>query len=244
VIDQNAACVWFDVTDSTNEAAARLVRSGAWAPCWLEAGVQTAGRGRRGRAWLSQPGNVFMTYLGATDRPLADIALLGFAAAVAVADVVDQQAGRAVTALKWPNDVLIDGAKLCGILLESGALEAGRWWFALGIGVNVVSAPEGLDTPIASLRAQAIAADAGAVRAAIRRATAQAAHALIIDGFSSIRARWLARAYGLGRPVRAQLGAETIAGLALDLAPDGALTIETPDGRIRSISAGEVYFSA
>lgn len=244
MIDQNAATVWFDVIDSTNEEATRRVRSGDLTSRWFEAGVQTAGRGRRGRAWLSQPGNVFITYLGVTERPAADVALLGFAAAVATADVIDSFAGRPLTTLKWPNDVLLGGAKACGILLESGALEPGRVWFALGIGVNVVSAPEGVDYPIASLAGHGVVASAEAVRAAMRVAITAAAQSLAMEGFAPIRARWLARAHGLGGPARAQIGPETIIGHAIDLGLDGALTIETPDGRMRSISAGEVYFTA
>jgi BirA family transcriptional regulator, biotin operon repressor / biotin---[acetyl-CoA-carboxylase] ligase len=279
MIISDAPVIWFDQIDSTNAEAARRAGAGEHAPLWIEAGAQTAGRGRRGRAWLSAPGNVFLTYLGHADRAPADLALLGFAAAVAVADVVDALIGSPATRLKWPNDVLIGGAKLSGILLESGSaappkaisdqVDAG-WsgeiatkkesrapirshriglgskaglWFALGVGVNCVSPPEDTDRPITALAHHGVQTTALIVRANLRAALAETADVLAQQGFAPIRARWLARAYGLGESVRAQIGAETIAGRAVDLSADGALAIQTPDGRVRSISAGEVYFT-
>lgn len=240
----DAPVVWFDTIDSTNEEATRRARAGDLGPVWLEAGVQTAGRGRRGRAWLSQPGNVFMTYFGATTRPPAEVALLGFATAVAVGETVDALAGRAAAQLKWPNDVLLGGAKVCGILLESGPTSQGAVWFALGVGVNVVSAPEGLDYPIASLAGLGVREDAASVRARLRAAIGDAARTLAAEGFAPIRARWTGMAIGMGKTVRAQSGAEPIEGRAIGLDADGALRVETPDGQIRSISAGEVYFTS
>lgn len=244
MIALDAPVAWFDTLDSTNEEAARRARAGDLGPVWLEAGVQTAGRGRRGRAWLSQPGNVFMTYFGATTRAPADVALLGFATAVAVGETIDALSGRAVAQLKWPNDVLLDGAKVCGILLESGATDQGAVWFALGVGVNVVSAPEGLDYPIASLAQIGVNEDAAHIRARLRSAIGDAARTLGSEGFAPIRARWTGMATGIGKTVRAQIGAEAITGRALGLGADGALTIETPNGQTRSISAGEVYFTS
>lgn len=244
MIKAAAPIVWFDVIDSTNEEAVRRARSGQTDGLWIEAGAQTAGRGRRGRAWLSEPGNLFMTYLGATDRGAQELALLGFIAALAVADLADEAIGAPVSCLKWPNDVLIDGAKLSGILLESGALQGGELWFALGIGINVASAPELASYPIASLAQHGATEPAAALRLRLRAALAARAQQWDQQGFQAIRAAWHQRAFGLGQQVRATLGQEAIVGTALGLSPDGALEIETPDGRIRSISAGEVYFTA
>jgi BirA family biotin operon repressor/biotin-[acetyl-CoA-carboxylase] ligase len=245
VITVDAPVVWFDGIDSTNAEALRRTRAGDFGPAWLEAGAQTAGRGRRGRAWLSEPGNVFTTYLGHTPEPPQAIALLGFAAGLAVADLADAALGRGAARLKWPNDVLIDGAKLSGILLESGAAPKSGHWFVLGVGVNAVSAPEpeGAAYPITSLAAHGASIPAEVLRAQLRAALAARAGQLRTAGFSPLRADWMARAHGIGRDVRAEIAGQPITGRALELGPDGALRIEAPDGAIHSISAGEVYFT-
>src|SRR5262249_23038978 len=137
----------FDAIDSTILEARRRAERGELGPVWLIAKRQTAGRGRRGRAWASLEGNLLATYLFAAGQPPAQIAPLGFAAGVAIADTIDDALGAARAALKWPNDVFIDAAKAAGIMLDSGGA-----WAALAFGVNLASAPAGIDQPTISLR--------------------------------------------------------------------------------------------
>lgn len=246
MIDANAPRVVFDAIDSTNAEAARRAAAGDLGPCWLRATTQTAGRGRRGRAWSSSPGNLFLTYLGATHRAAGEAALLSFAAALAVADTVDRALGREAALLKWPNDVLIVGRKVSGILLESGALGDGRLWFAVGVGINVTSAPEAVRQAVAALSefaaGQSLSADA--LEPVLRRRLSFWAGMLEREGFAPLRTAWLERAHGLGAPATARLGAEEVAGVARGLSADGALELELPDTRTRLISAGEVFFGS
>jgi len=111
MLDGQAPLAWFDEIDSTILEARRRADQGQAHPVWLLARVQTAGRGRRGRVWASLEGNLHATYLFATDRPPAEIALLSFAAGVAIAETLEAMIGQGRAALKWPNDVLIDRAK-------------------------------------------------------------------------------------------------------------------------------------
>jgi BirA family biotin operon repressor/biotin-[acetyl-CoA-carboxylase] ligase len=220
--------------ESTNDHARRLAGAGEGGPVWITATRQTAGRGRRGRAWEMPEGNLAATLLL---RPVKDNpAQLSFAAALAVADMVVEAApGHAVT-VKWPNDVLLDGRKLSGILLE-----AGNGWLAVGIGVNLAAAPEGTAFPATSLAA------AGAQRTpdqALTGIAARFAHwydVWMADGFEPLRAAWLARAEGLGGPIHARLPHEERHGLFVGLGPDGALLLDE-QGHTRAITAGEVYF--
>lgn len=244
MIDANAPRVVFDEIDSTNAEAARRAGAGDVGPCWLRADRQSAGRGRRGRTWTSERGNLFLTYLGAYDRPPGEIALLSFAAALAVADVADNAVGRPVALVKWPNDVMVLGRKVSGILLESGALADGRTWVAVGIGINIATIPDGVDQPIGALSSfadgKAISVDA--VEQTLRRRLGFWAGRLEREGFAPLRKGWLARAHGLGAPAVARVGQEEIAGVPRGLTGDGALELELPDGRTRLITAGEVFF--
>ncbi len=134
-----------DSVGSTSDEALRLAREGAPHGTVVTAREQTAGRGRVGRAWASPPGNLYLSVLLRLDLPVARIAELSFVAALAVAETVDAfVAGRA--SLKWPNDVLIDGAKVAGILIEQADGVA-----VIGIGVNVAHCPSGLAYPVTSL---------------------------------------------------------------------------------------------
>jgi BirA family transcriptional regulator, biotin operon repressor / biotin---[acetyl-CoA-carboxylase] ligase len=246
VIDGNAPRVVFDAIDSTNAEAARRAAAGDVGPLWIRATEQSAGRGRRGRSWTSDPGNLFITYLGAMARPPAEIALLSFAAALAVADVADHVIGRPTALLKWPNDVMIVGRKVAGILLESGAASDGRTWVAVGIGINVASAPSDVNQPIVALSAvtgaKAITLDA--LEALLRRRLAFWAGCLERDGFVQLREAWLARAHGLGGLVVARLGQEEVTGVLRGISADGAMELDVPDKGTRLISAGEVFFGA
>jgi BirA family transcriptional regulator, biotin operon repressor / biotin---[acetyl-CoA-carboxylase] ligase len=246
VIDPNAPRISFDEIDSTNAEAARRAGAGDAGPYWLRAGSQSAGRGRRGRGWTSDPGNLFITYLGAFSRAPGDLALLSFATALAVADVADSVIGRPAALVKWPNDVMVLGRKIAGILLESGALGDGRTWIAVGVGINIVSVPEGVEQPIGALSAftdgKPVIADA--VEQTLRRRLGYWAGRYEREGFGPLRDAWLARAHGLQAPAVARVGQEEVAGVIRGLSGEGALELELPDGRTRLITAGEVFFGA
>ncbi|MBN9554147.1 MAG: biotin--[acetyl-CoA-carboxylase] ligase, partial [Alphaproteobacteria bacterium] len=141
----------YEEIDSTNEEARRLIAAGETGPVWLTASRQTAGRGRRGRAWESAGGNLAATLLLRPVGPQAQWAELSFAAAIATADMAAALASGARIALKWPNDVLADSKKLAGILLETG--NGPKPALAIGIGVNLAHHPEGTEFPATSLAA-------------------------------------------------------------------------------------------
>jgi BirA family biotin operon repressor/biotin-[acetyl-CoA-carboxylase] ligase len=235
----------FDEIDSTMLEARRRADFGDLGPAWLLARLQTAGRGRRGRAWTTIPGNLMATYFGATPAPPAAIALLGFAAGIAIAEALDDAAGAPCATLKWPNDVLLDGRKAAGVLLDSGAAGAGVTWFALGFGVNLTGAPGDAGYPTAALAQRlppGVAAPAPeAFLDAVRGRLEPLAGALERDGFAAVRAAWLARAHGLGAHASAQIGETRIEGIARGLSPRGELELETPQG-LRLIAAGDVHF--
>ena len=231
--------------DSTNEEAKRLALAGETGPLWIVAERQLSGRGRRGRRWESPPGNLFTTGLYHWSGPLAASAQLGFAAALAVTEALEAWLGhRAALAIKWPNDVLAGQAKMAGILLESGAAPGGGHWLAVGIGINIAAAPENLPYPATALaahlaRGEALPAPQAVLEPLIARFEVWRQR-LRADGFAPLRTAWLARAHGLGAPLRTSTGQS---GVFEDLSSTGALVLRQPDGRSIEIGAGEVFFA-
>lgn len=230
--------VRFDEIDSTNEEARRRAASGDVGPCWLVTGAQTAGRGRQGRQWTSPPGNLFATALLPYPRQAAEAALVPFAAGLAVVDAA-RAAGVDVSSirLKWPNDLLADGAKLSGILIETGQLH-GQLWMAAGFGVNVEVAPERDDRRTACLAGLPGGQGLTAARmlAGLDLAFRARLFTLLTEGFEPIRRDWLAIAAYLGAPVEAN----GVRGVMMDLAPDGALVVRADDGAVTHVRAGEI----
>jgi BirA family transcriptional regulator, biotin operon repressor / biotin---[acetyl-CoA-carboxylase] ligase len=224
--------------DSTNEEARRLALAGEVGPVWIMAKRQSAGRGRRGRAWQTEEGNLATTLLLRSDAPQAITGQLSFAAALAVAEMASQFAPDAAIAVKWPNDVLADGRKLAGILLEGGS-----GWLAIGIGVNLAGHPEGTEFPATSLRQSGIAAPSP--EEALSVLAARFAHWYAVwmtDGFETLRGAWLARAKGVGAHIRARLAShETREGVFEGIDASGALLLNE-GGQVRAIAAGEVFF--
>lgn len=245
MLDPTAPLEILDEIDSTNVEARRRAERGDVGPVWMLARSQVAGRGRRGRSWVNAPGNLFVTYLGATTTPPAEIALRSFAVGLAIAEMFDLVLGGPLgrVRLKWPNDVMIDGAKASGILLDSGPIDAARRWAAIGFGVNLAARPDGLDQPTASL-ANALGASAPSPEEAfalIRPRLEAWDRRLDAEGFAPLRTAWTARAHGLGARVSAQIGTDMIAGVATGLSDRGELLIET-EGGVRYISAGDIHF--
>jgi BirA family transcriptional regulator, biotin operon repressor / biotin---[acetyl-CoA-carboxylase] ligase len=233
-----------DELDSTNLEARRQAGAGEASGLAIQARRQTAGRGRRGRAWVSDSGNLYLTLLLRPAVSLQQAATLSFVTALAAADAVE--AALPPTAprpgLKWPNDVMIDGRKLTGILLESDVGTDGlAEWVAVGIGINVAHHPEAVERPATSLAAQGSVADADRVRDLFLAAFAAAYADWLAGGFPAIRGRWLERAVGRGEPVEVRLEQEQFAGIFSGLSADGALLVSTAAGE-RSVSAGDVFF--
>ncbi len=236
--------------DSTNEEAKRRAEAGGAAeageqgPIWLRSDMQTAGRGRRGRTWVSPGGNLFATLLIRPEITPSQAALLSFAAALSVADLLDAFVEPSRVKLKWPNDVQLDGGKVCGVLLESSATSGGLVdWLAVGVGVNLANHP-GLEEPRTIALADAMDSPAPTPQEALTHlAAAFARHyeAFQTHGFEAVRGPWLARARGMGEPMVARLPHEEIRGIFTGIDETGALLLET-NGALRKITAGEVFF--
>jgi BirA family biotin operon repressor/biotin-[acetyl-CoA-carboxylase] ligase len=231
-----------DRLDSTNSEALRLARSGEQGPVWIIAREQTAGRGRRGRDWISGDGNLAASLLfaAAVTPPIA--ATLGFVASLAV-----HQACRALTpgvdvALKWPNDVLANGGKVAGLLLESESQGLSST-MVIGFGVNLASAPEGMPFPAQSLRA--LGHDVTAEMAFAGLSDSWVLFADIWDngrGFDVIRKAWLAQARGIGQSISVRTGDRVESGIFETLDGQGRLILRAADGTTHAISAGDVFF--
>jgi BirA family biotin operon repressor/biotin-[acetyl-CoA-carboxylase] ligase len=219
---------------STNDEAARLADSGAAEGTVVWAREQIGGRGRRGRRWASPVGNLYSSTILRPDCPAQRATELGFVATLAVADIVPPS--RAVR-VKWPNDVLVDGGKVAGILPESAIGQDGKTeHVVMGIGVNVGFAP---DLPEMRYRAAMLG---GTVERALEKLTAALATRLAQwrqNGFETVRADWLAKAGPIGLDVDVKLGEELVRGRFAGIDGDGALLLETPAGP-RKIVAGEL----
>jgi len=233
-----------DSASSTMDVARDHARGGYAGPLWILAKRQTEGRGRRGRAWTAPSGNLNATLLLRPTQPPAQAALLSFAAALAVADLVGAVAPQAEIGLKWPNDVLVEGGKVSGILLESEGQGARLSWLSIGIGVNLVAAPPADPDAAHPPTALADHADPPSPEKALTTLAAAFARRRArfdAEGFAPLRDAWLARAARLGETVEARLPSETIRGTFADLDADGALVLHTPAGQ-RRIAAADVFF--
>jgi BirA family biotin operon repressor/biotin-[acetyl-CoA-carboxylase] ligase len=207
---------------------------------WVIADRQTAGRGRRGRAWSDGAGNLMASVLV---RAEGAVQQLSFVAALALHDALLASGSQGSStpaprlSLKWPNDVLLDGVKMSGILLERAGDAV-----IIGFGVNIVSHPEGTERPATSLAAAGWPAITPVdLLAQLMPAFATARTLWATNGFDAIRQRWLAHAAGIGDRISARLGTETLEGRFEGLAGDGALELRLDDGSLRPVHAGEVF---
>ena len=216
--------------DSTNAEALRRAAEGAPHGTVVMAGEQTAGRGRRGNSWLPAPGNLYMTVL--VRPPVAcATAQLSFVAAVALGEALDPEADFR---FKWPNDLLVGGRKIAGILIEADEGAA-----AVGIGVNAARTPDGVSDTAADLGGRDAAATlCGRICGTFDRWYRR----WLDDGFAPVRDAWLSRATGLGEIATARSAQGTFNGRFDRLTADGALVLVDPSGSEREISAGEVFF--
>jgi BirA family biotin operon repressor/biotin-[acetyl-CoA-carboxylase] ligase len=230
--------------DSTNEEAKRLAAAGAPAGTLVWADEQVSGRGRRGRGWTSPPGNLYTSLLLRPACTPAIACQMNFVAAVALADAVARLLPGAAVALKWPNDVLVNAAKVSGILLEAAAAaDHGIDWLVIGVGVNVAHHPADTPYPATSLHREGAA---GATPVAVLETYAerfQSWHETWRgSGFAPVRDRWLASASGIGAPIEVRFDRETLRGRFSGLDETGALMLDMEEGGRRQITAGDLFF--
>ena len=233
----------FDRIDSTNSEARRLAADGETGPLWLLADMQTGGRGRLGRSWVSEPGNLYATFLFPLAAGPEVAAQASFVAALAVHDTVMALRPELSPRIKWPNDVLIGGAKVCGVLPEVVGERPTR--IAIGCGLNVTHAPQGTPYPVTALdqggrHGLSVEQVFTTLDTALTRRLAQWDDG---RGFASIRSAWSERALGLGGGVSAGSATQTLSGTFKGLAADGALLLEDATGRVTPIHSGEVRFA-
>lgn len=239
-----------EATESTNDDALRTAKKGDPGQLWITATEQRAGRGRHGRQWSSPPGNLYASLLLIDPCEIALAPQLGFVAGLALHEAVEAvtRLGTPRLALKWPNDLLLDGAKVSGMLLEGHRVGPGRLAVIIGLGVNVAFAPSGTPYPTANLQAlvpgltredvfaalaTSFARTYAAWRASIRQNGA--------DPLGPIRRLWLERAAGLGQEVSLRLPSGEKRGIFEGLDRSGRLQLKTPSG-LELVDAGDLYF--
>ena len=237
----------YDSIGSTNDEAKHLARDGAEEGALVWAREQTAGRGRRGRGWVSPRGNLYLSLVLRPDCPAGRAAQLGFVAALAVGDALRAILPRIERlTYKWPNDVLIDGRKIAGVLLESETVGSEKLSFiVVGVGVNLTLSPHGMEFPATSIMEEGL----GEVMPEVMLEQF-AAHFRSwntrwrAEGFAPVRAAWLAvAAIVRGEPIRVRLESRTLCGRLLDLDHEGNLLLDYA-GECRRIAAGEVFPAA
>lgn len=254
----------FETIGSTNAVALERALDGDPGKLWLVSKKQESGRGRRGRAWATSEGNLAASLLLVGRFELKTAATLGFVAGLTLADALDavcpsanfmvgldgaENAGVGKSPLrvelKWPNDLLANGAKLAGILLESTHLRDDRLALVVGIGVNVVSYPEGVPYPATSLAR--LGADCDAETLFLALSDAWEDNSRVWDegrGLAEIRKRWLARAAGLGCEVAVRVDGNVLRGIFETIDEDCRFVIRDNDGQRVKIAAGDVHFGA
>ncbi len=238
----------YDVLDSTNEEAKRLAGGGASHGAVIWAKRQTSGRGRMGREWVSAEGNLFVSILLNIAKDLETCAQLSFVAAVAVAEtlegIIPEHEG---IACKWPNDILLDGKKLAGILLESFTMpdESGkaRQWVVVGIGVNIDSYPEHVMFPATCLKEAGV--EIISAKIVLSRFIYNFIHrfdAWSKKGFKDIHAEWMERAYRKGEAIEVVMGEAHVEGIFEGIDASGRLLVRSSSGKLENITAGDVFF--
>ncbi len=232
-----------DSLTSTMDEARRLAEAGAEDGTLVWAREQSAGRGRLGRSWASPRGNLYLSLVLRPECPPGEAAQLGFAAALALGEAIGSVSPPVDVTYKWPNDVLLNGRKVAGLLLESRSTpEGGLDWLVLGLGANVASYPKESRYPATSLRFEGVPRDVDEVDLleAFGRAFLNWASRWLEDGFAPLRTAWLRHAERLGEEIEVRLPNQTLTGVFRDLDAEGHLLLER-DGRVTPIAAGEVF---
>ena len=238
--------VWLESVQSTMDEARQRAEAGADNFTLIWAGEQLGGRGRQGRNWASPKGNLYLSIILRPACTPAVAAQLSFLSAVALSEAFGKVAPpMAEVTFKWPNDVLLNGRKAAGILLESksGADEEVDY-LLIGMGVNIQSHPEDTPFPATSLRFEGCSPDIteAAVLEAFSRPFLAWVHRWLDEGFPPVRKAWLNHAAHIGEEIEVRLKDETLKGVFDALDEEGHLLLKLAGGEIRRISAGDVYF--
>jgi BirA family transcriptional regulator, biotin operon repressor / biotin---[acetyl-CoA-carboxylase] ligase len=237
--------VLYDTVDSTNDEAKRLARAGAEEGTLVWGAKQTAGRGRRGHTWISPPGNLYASLILRPRCPIDQAAQLGFVTALAIGDTLASicEERRDAVSYKWPNDVLLDGRKISGILLESelGSEGEAPLFVVVGTGLNLISSPRDTEFPATSIAEEGFrAVSPGAALEEFARHFEAWEERWREEGFAPVRAVWRKHAAALGEQIRVRLDAASLQGWFLDIDQHGTLLLECA-GQVRRISAGEIF---
>ena len=232
---------WHNELDSTNSAALRTALDSVPSRLWIAAAQQTAGRGRAGRPWVSRPGNLYASLLLINEFDPGRAPELGFVTGVALAEALASQLSPSASPkLKWPNDVLCNGKKIAGILLEGSQMPGGAFACVIGCGVNCVSHPDNTGYPATNLRE--LGADVAAQDLLILIA-GRFAHWFETwckpDGFTHVRESWLGRAAHLGQEINVAVHGGSVRGRFDTLDEYGRLVLHTSQGS-QVINTGDV----
>lgn len=234
----------FDTIDSTNEEAKRLAANGGAHGAVIWAKEQTNGKGRSGREWQSLPGNLFVTVLLQPGCDIALIPQLTYVASLAAMNTIqDLLPEDCEISLKWPNDVLINGKKIAGILLESFMVpDDDQRWVAVGVGMNVEESPGDVLFPATSLKEEGVEIiSAKIVLSRYVHCFVEAYNQWSRKGFTSIRRQWNSAAWSIGNQVRISLPHEEIEGVFKNIDLDGGLVIQISPTKKRVIHAGDMF---
>ena len=241
---ENTDRIVLDEVDSTMAEAARLAPE-MKRPTWIMAHRQTAGRGRRGRTWLSPDGSFAATYLFRPEGSAASAALRSFSASNALFEALALRVERERLSLKWPNDVLLNGGKVAGILLESLGTRDRVDWLAIGVGVNLSQVPDGVQDaafpPVSLIGEGGAPMDTHELLSSLATNMATEEGILAELGFGPIREKWLRHAARLGEIITARTARNEVTGRFETVDEAGQLVLRTPTGQV-SIPAADVYF--
>lgn len=237
--------ITFPSLDSTNAEALRRAEAGEASGLWVQSGIQSAGRGRQGREWQSREGNLFASLLLRPSCDLGTAQQLAFVAALAVYDAAAALRGTLGDTglrLKWPNDLLLDGAKIAGILLESTSSPSRGTAIVIGTGLNLAHAPRDTAMPAVALSP----ANAPIAVSEALAALAEATHDRLSiwsqgEGWERIRQDWMDRGPALGQALRVAEGAGSAEGTYAGLDRDGALLLDLDTGQRRRVLVGDVF---
>ncbi len=230
----------FDSLGSTNDEAMARARESDPGRLWISAARQTGGKGRLGRSWVSPEGNLYASLLLVDAAPPERAPELGFVAGVALASALTRRLGSRLR-LKWPNDAVVDGDKLAGILLEASQTSRGGFACVIGVGVNCASHPQGLPYGATDLASLGQPMAPGELLEELAQELAEWLERWDEGrGFAQVRAAWLSFAAGLGEPAMVAIGDQRISGVLRGLDERGRLLLETDIG-LRTIDAGDVF---
>jgi BirA family biotin operon repressor/biotin-[acetyl-CoA-carboxylase] ligase len=233
-------------TGSTNTECLARARAGDSGWLWVTAGRQTAGRGRRGRAWTSEPGNLYASLLLIDAAPPEKLGALPLGVAVAVHAAVRAvlPPGSAPVEVKWPNDILIGRSKTCGILLEGEGLSDGRRALVIGIGINIRHMPDSAPYGVTRLADHGAAVSPEELFAHLYREMAQVLESFDEGrGTAEIVRRWRNVACGIGEKITVNLPDRSLVGTFAGIDEAGFLLLDTGRGSLMPIAAGDVFFA-